>query len=152
MPGMPPHMSATMLTMAPPLRFIALGKDFPGHQKAASQVGAHHGFPAFLADGRQRGGELAAGIVDQAVDNLHGLVDVGHGVFHRFFIPDVTGKADGLTAIFLDFRSDRVELFLLATDQHHAGAQGGQLVGGTAADTGATAGDDDVFCRQTGRV
>jgi hypothetical protein len=54
--------------LLPPCLAHALQKDFLGHQKATDQVGAHHGFEAFLVDADQRRGELATGVVDQVVD------------------------------------------------------------------------------------
>jgi hypothetical protein len=34
---------------------------------------------------------------------------------------------------------------MLAANQHYAGTQGSQFMGGTATDAGAAAGDDDVL-------
>ena len=75
MPGMPPHMSAMMLTIAPPSQLAAavvvehpLGDALARHQEAAGQVVAHDRVPALGADRRERRRELAAGVVDEAVD------------------------------------------------------------------------------------
>ena len=123
----------------------ALQKHFPGHQKAAGQVGAHHGFPAFLTDQGQRRRELATGVVDQTVDHVYSLVDVADGGFYRFFITDITRKAQRLSAVFGNFGGHGIQLFLFAADEYDTGAQGRQFVGGATANAGAAAGDNDVL-------
>ena len=101
----------------------ALGENFPGHQEAPGQVGAHYGFPAFLADQGQRGGELAAGIVDQTMNGLYGVVDCRYGGFDGLLVADVTGKAQCLATVFVDFGDHAVQFFLFAADQHHTCSQ-----------------------------
>ncbi len=123
MPGMPPHMSASMLTMLPPVLLMLCRIDFLGHQKAADQVGAHHRLEAFLVDADQRRGELAAGVVDQVMDAaVFGQHRRDHGL-DRFFVADVADLEAGLAAVFEDFAAGLFQLFQLAPDQHHMGAE-----------------------------
>jgi hypothetical protein len=128
--------------MAPPWRdmhWVALAR----HQKAAGEVGVDHGLPALGADGFQRRHELAAGVVDQAVD---AAVFGQHGrdqAAHRVFLPDVADLRAGLAAILGDFRRDGLQLVGLAAHQHDARAQCREFMRGAAADAGTAAGDDD---------
>ena len=88
---------------------------------------------------------MAASVIDQAVDHLDGLVDLGNGGLDHFFVTNVAGEADGLAPVFFDLCRHAIQFFLLAANQHHAGTQGSQFMGGTATDAGAAAGDDNVL-------
>src|SRR5690606_27704972 len=121
----------------------ALVVHLTGHQEATDQVGAHHRFEPFLVDGRQRRGVLAASVVDQAMDpTVLGNNGLDHFLDLVFFA-DVADKGRGFAAIFLDFAKNLFQLFQLASDQDHLGAEGRQFMGGTAADAATAAGDDD---------
>ena len=129
----------------------ALQEDFLGHQKTAHQVGAHHGLEAFLVDADQRRGELAAGVVDQVMDASALREHRGDHGLYRLFITDVADLEAGAAAVLGDLGAGLLQLFLLAPDQHHMGAQVGQLVGHAATDAAAAAGDQNGLVSEQAR-
>ncbi len=120
-----------------------LVEHFPGHEEAAHQIGAQHGFETLLVDRGQGRRVLAAGIVHQAMDRTKALHQPGHQGLDRFLVADVAGLPVGLAAVLGNFAGDLLQFFRLAPHQQHLGPQGRQFVGSAAADTAAAAGDDD---------
>jgi len=134
----PPRSADGAAVRAHPLRVA-----FARHQEAAREVGAHHRLPALLRDVGERGGELAAGVVDEAIDVAVRLQDGGDRRGHSFLLTDVARVSGSLAAILGNLGGDRIELVRLAADQRHRGAQRGELMGRAAANPAASAGDDD---------
>src|SRR5690606_15335313 len=100
---------------------------------------------AFLRDHCHWRRKLAAGIVDQAMHVADRLEDRRDGFAHLVFLTDIAGEPDGLATVFLDFRSNGFQFVVLATNQHHPGAECGQFMCSATADAAATAGDNDVL-------
>jgi hypothetical protein len=124
--------------VAHPLR-VAL----PRHQETTGEVGSDYRLPALLRDRLERRLELAAGIVDEAVDAAVGLQDRRYSGRNRFLLADVAGVGGGLAAVLGDLGGDRGEPLRLAADESHRGPQAAELVGRATADAAAAAGDDD---------
>jgi hypothetical protein len=134
------------------VRLHALQVALARHQEAAREVGVDHRLPALGRDGVQRRDVLAARVVHEPVDAALRGDDGADGHAHRVFLADVEGLRAGPAAGGFDLGPDRVELLLLAPDQHHVRAQRGELVRGAAADARAAAGDDDDLpVEQAGR-
>ena len=167
MPGMPPHMSAMMLTIAPPFGCAAVastcragGRSFSIHWLTHSRANRKPPVRllrttvsqplALIADSGAV--ELAAGVVDERVD---AAVTREHGRdrrLHLRLLADVAdvGRADA--AGVLDLALHRRELVGLAADDGDRGAERRQLVRGAAADPRAAAGDQrDLAAHQAGR-
>ena len=148
MPGMPCHMSARMLTIAPPCSRIALRVALARHEEAAGEIRAHHRVPAVGADSLQRRGELAAGVVDQRVDAAVPFEHGGDGRAHRGLVADVAGMRARGAARGLDLGAHRGELVGLAADEGDRRAERSQLVRRAAPDARAAAGDDGDLARE----
>jgi hypothetical protein len=129
--------------MLPPCLLIDWFEHFPGHQETADEVGAQHGFEAFLIDRSQRRWVLAAGIVDQSMDRPVLGDQLFDQLLHRFFIADIAGLPVGTATVLGDFSGDLFQLFRFAPDQQHIGTEGCQFMGGAAPDTAAATGNDD---------
>ncbi|MNF97240.1 hypothetical protein D3C84_800600 [compost metagenome] len=65
-----------------------------------------------------------------------------HGL-DRLLVADIADLQAGAAAVLADLLAGGLEFLQLAPDQHHMGAQGGQLMGGAAADAAAAAGDQN---------
>jgi len=89
------------------------------------------------------GGELAAGVVDQAVDGAMVGDDALDDGFDRVFVADVAAVGMGDAAVLFDFIGYGLDFFELAADEDGGGAQGGQFMGRAAANAGPAAGDND---------
>src|SRR5581483_7138408 len=118
-------------------------EDLARHQEAAGEVVGDHRLPTLLADGHQRRRELAAGVVDQAVDHAAPGGDGLYRLLHRILVADIESLHRTFAAVLADLGGRGLQLLQLAAGQHHMSAERGQFVGGAAADAGAAAGDDD---------
>src|SRR3990167_2843629 len=73
-----------------------------------------------------------------------------HGL-DRLLVADIADLQAGAAAVLADLLAGGLEFLPLAPDQHHMGAQGGQLMGGAATDAAAAAGDhNDLAVEQVG--
>src|SRR6266516_2012790 len=120
-----------------PLR-VALAR----HQEAASQIIAHDGVEAFLADLGERRRELAAGVVDEMIDARKTRQDAGDRLPDFFLLADVADESLGLAARRGDFRLHGMQLVGRAADERDPRAECRELMRRAAADAAAAAGDD----------
>ncbi len=118
------------------------------HQERAGQVGLDDRLPALEGDLLGRADELAAGVIEQAVD----CVALGqHPLEQRRdlgFVADVAGHGCGAAPGGDDLIVHALQLAGCAPGKHDMRAQRGQLVRGGAADPAATAGYDDRLPRE----
>ena len=119
-----------------------LDVDLAHDEEATGEVVANHGLEALLRDRRHRRRELAAGIVDEAVDPPLSLDDALNRLFCRLFVADVEGKGFDVAAVVGNFRRDPVELLLAASGDDHMRAEAGEFVRHAAPDPAPAAGND----------
>jgi hypothetical protein len=120
-----------------------LGEDLAADDEAAGEIVAHHDVEALGAHGRGRRGELAAGIVEQAVDVAVGGDDLADRLLHLGLFADVEGVDLAGTARRFDLGLHGAEFLGLAAGDHDMGAQRRDFVRRAAADAAAAAGHDD---------
>jgi hypothetical protein len=102
--------------------------------------------PAVERDVLERRHELAAGIVDEAMDRRAGGKHVSDGRADLLFFADVADmQRRRVVSGRVDLGGDSVELLAVAPDQRDECSERGKLVGGAAPDAAATAGDDNAL-------
>ncbi|CAI8860891.1 hypothetical protein EMIT048CA2_250084 [Pseudomonas chlororaphis] len=130
-----------------------LRRDFAGAEEYAGEVDVDHRLPLGQAhlghfavlDLEQQAVAQDAGVIDQAVNGAEVCGDLGDHVFHLLFIGDVAQVGAGLDSRGLAGGNGLVELFLVQVDQRQPGAFAGEILRHGAAQTLATAGDNDYF-------
>ncbi len=176
---MPPHMSAMMLTTAPPfgrappfgsVQFGPPAASFSIHwlthsranrkppvdalareQEAAGQVVADDRVPALGADRRQPRWELAAGVVDERIDPAVAGEHRGDRRLHLRLLADVAHVDRADAARGFDLALHRGQFVGVAADDRDGRAERRELVRSAAADSRAAAGDDgDLALQQAG--
>ncbi len=114
------------------------------HVEGADEVVADHRLEAPGRDLLERGGELAAGVVDQAVDAAVAVEHEADGRLDLRRVADVAGRevacSTALAHVGGDLGGDGLQLGLRPAQDHHLGAEAGQLVGDAPADAAAAPG------------
>ncbi len=113
------------------------------HQERAGQVRLHHRSPALERDHLRRADELAAGVVDQAVQAAAlGQHEVEQRR-HLLFFANVTDEMGGRAARRVNLGRHPFQILQRARRQDDVRAERGQFMGRRPADARAAAGDED---------
>src|SRR4029079_5156037 len=118
------------------------GEDLAADDEAAGEVVAYHDVEALGAHAGGGGGELAAGIVEQAMDAAVLRHDGGDRLLDLGFLANVEGMRLARNAGSFDLAFHARELVGLASADDDVRTQGRDLVRRAAADAAAAAGHD----------